>query len=82
MNAQSTCRACGAAMVWGKTTKGKAIPLDAAPSKRGNVRLLADGTAEVLGAATAQGCRIAGEVMYLSHFVTCSAAASFRKAKR
>jgi len=58
---------------------GKANPLDVEPSKRGNVRLLPDGMAEVLDRDTAQQTVVSGADLYISHFATCPDAAAHRK---
>lgn len=65
----STCRTCGAPMVWARTAKGKRIPLDPEPTPGGNVVYVDDETVAVLGrgaAAQYQGSR------YVSHWVTCA----------
>lgn len=75
----TTCRACGAAIIFGRTNAGKAIPLDAEPSTDGNVILDSDGMAFILGrdAATAEHAK--GTELRVAHFVTCPDAARFRK---
>ena len=67
MNA-GICRGCGAAVLWTKTTGGRAVPLDAKSEKRFVVTANASGQEAVELVPT-----------YLSHFVACPAAALFRR---
>lgn len=63
------CRSCGAAIVWGKTANGKAMPLDAKPE-----RLF------VLKSADDPDCQDVVQVpTYRSHFATCPDADKFRR---
>ena len=71
----STCRSCGAAIVWAKTSTGKTIPLDAAPSPRGNMILDEQGVALVVPTLSGFG------PWMISHFATCPNAAQHRKPK-
>jgi hypothetical protein len=64
----SRCRSCHKAIVWAKTVTGKSMPLDVEPVEGGNIQLV-DGIAHVV------------ELLYLSHFATCSSAARHRKPK-
>lgn len=70
-----TCRSpgCGRPIVWASSVNGDPIPLDPEPTPDGNLDLV-DGRAVAYGleAAAAQRPR------YVSHFVTCVDAASFR----
>jgi hypothetical protein len=70
----SRCRSCHKAIVWAKTVTGKSMPLDVEPVEGGNIQLV-DGIAHVVG----KGAQ--GELLYLSHFATCSSAARHRKPK-
>jgi hypothetical protein len=63
------CRACGQQIEWALTTNAKRIPLDVTTSDRGNIKLT-DGVAVVVPPGI--GDRV-------SHFATCTAAASFRR---
>jgi hypothetical protein len=64
----ANCRSCGAEIVWAKTERGKAIPLDAKPEKR-----------FVLEEVPMQRDRQARQVTtYVSHFATCPDADKFR----
>jgi hypothetical protein len=66
----SRCRSCDAEIIWAVTPKGKRIPLDAEPAERpaGLFRLEGENAISV-----------AGEPVYLSHFVTCPNAAQHRR---
>lgn len=64
----STCKGCGAPIVWKHTPKGKAIPLDAKPERRLVLRGPLSETAELVET-------------YTSHFSTCPKADDFRKPK-
>lgn len=61
----STCKGCGAKIVWGRTEDGKNIPLDA---KAPVYELLVEGTTL---------CRRAPRVFLVSHFATCPDANKF-----
>ena len=65
----STCRSCGAAIVWAKTTTGKSMPLDAEPVPDGNI-VLHEGVAYVTGTGDRK-----------SHFATCPNAARHRRGR-
>ena len=72
------CRACGAAIIWARTVNGKAMPVDAQPSKNANVRLTFEGQgvrAHVVKATLAFG----STTNRLSHFVTCPKADEWRR---
>lgn len=79
MNDGRPCRACGAAMVWGKWPSGKGVPLDAEPSSQGDIRLQPNGDAEKLTGLQLDSARDGGEQLYVTHFATCPSADSFRK---
>lgn len=74
----SKCRSCLAAIVWARTEDGKAMPLDAEPHEEGNIRLLEDGTCEVVGPLEALIARGEGMELRRSHFATCPEAAHWR----
>lgn len=65
----TTCRSCGADVIWAQTSKGRHIPLDAVPASDGNI-LLTDGIARVVDP---------GQGHFVSHFVTCPQAHQWRK---
>lgn len=65
----AVCKSCGAEIVWARTTKGKAIPLDAEPvGQKGLFKVIA-------GVAITDE-----EPLYQTHFVSCPNAAGHRKA--
>ena len=65
----STCRSCGAEIVWAITEAGKRIPLDAEPERR--FVLTTDlATNDQTARSTAT---------YISHFATCPNAAEHRR---
>lgn len=70
------CRSCGAPIIWTRTAKGKAMPVDAEPRSDGEIALRdEEGTlvAVYIGAATD------GEARYVSHFATCKDSDSWRR---
>jgi len=69
------CRSCGAPILWAKTAKGKAIPLDPEPSQVGNIELDGQTARYVSPDMNALGRR------YVSHFSTCPAASEHRRRK-
>ena len=68
----STCRSCGADLLWGATKNGKRIPLDVTPAIDGNLELDGKSVRYVTPDANALGTR------YKSHFSTCPGAAVHR----
>lgn len=70
----STCRSCGARILWVRTATGKAMPLDALPRADGNV-VVEGGQAVLLPRGEHRG----GVKHYVSHFATCPQAAIHRK---
>lgn len=61
----ATCRSCSAPIIWAKTAKGKATPLDAAPVPDGEWQL-SDGYAVPAGADL-----FAAAPRYRVHWATC-----------
>lgn len=79
----SGCQKCLAPIFWAKTPAGKAMPLDREPNlEKGNIYLEGE-VARVITKEERAAWALAGTmpVLYLSHFATCSHAASFRKKK-
>lgn len=70
----STCRSCSAPIIWARTTRGKAIPLDAQPTSLGNIEVDGGNAMYVTPDVNALGNR------YVSHFVTCPQAKEHRAA--
>lgn len=75
----TVCRSCGASIIWAKGANGKANPLDAEPSPKGNIRLTDDGMLTYLTNEAAALARAKGDELRLSHFATCPNAATHRK---
>lgn len=79
------CKECGARLQWvpmlnAKTDKAK--PIDAAPTDKGNIRITVIGGKEmavVLSGSKLEDARAAGEKLFLSHFVTCTNPARFKR---
>lgn len=76
----NTCKSCSAPIIWAKTAKGKAMPLDAEPSAKGNIAL-ADGVAVYLTKDALAQAAGWGTPLFLSHFVSCPQAARHRRPK-
>lgn len=83
----STCRSCGARIVWTKTeASGGLMPVDAAPAEGGNV-LFTGVEASTMDGGTIPVARVEagpplfddGEPRYLSHFATCPDADDWRR---
>lgn len=78
-----TCRSCNAPILWAVTPKGKRAPLDAEPTKEGNIRLEERGPgatpiAHYLSGLELLAAQKAGELLHLSHFATCVDANNWR----
>jgi hypothetical protein len=72
----STCRSCGAAIIWAMTGKGRTMPVDARPDPKGNVAVVIDGdTRRAIVGVTPESIG----PRHLSHFVTCRDAPKWRK---
>jgi hypothetical protein len=70
----SRCRGCEATILWARTKTGSRIPLDAEPTRAGNVAFV-DGYARVFpkGHEFPQSAEV-----YMPHWATCPKADSFR----
>lgn len=77
------CKACGAEIIWIKTARGKAMPIDEKPIpyyKGNNDRIITPDRKIVR-------CDLDGKTEdfigfgYISHFATCPAAERFRRKK-
>lgn len=78
----TTCRSCGADIIWARTEHSKRMPLDAQPvdGSQGHTFVLRDPTsAEGPLAISATPAQLPGEVYYVSHFATCPQAAEHRR---
>jgi len=79
----TTCRSCGAEILWVRTEKERRMPLDRQPvddSTPGGTFVLRDtGSPEGPLAISATPAQLPGEVYYVSHFATCPHAAEHRR---
>jgi hypothetical protein len=74
------CNYCRAPIRWMTTVNGKAMPVDAQPSERGNVIRLGE-HAGVLGPRQADAARYAGNQLFMPHVATCPDADKWRGKK-
>ena len=73
----STCRSCGAEIVWAVTATGKRMPVDAATHPDGNVQLDRD-HATVLGPLDRLFAADQGADLHMPHHATCPDANDWR----
>lgn len=76
------CKSCKAPILWTTTVNGKAMPVDVEPSERGNIHLAStiEGVgATVLDKKRLEAARASGEVLYLSHHVSCRHGRAWRR---
>jgi hypothetical protein len=78
------CRSCGAQIIWTETITGKSMPVDEQPTKDGNIilgmRWQKVPLAHVQTRQSLERLRAKGELLFISHFVTCPQRAKWRKA--
>jgi hypothetical protein len=76
-----TCRSCGAPIVWVITANGKQMPLDPEPADDGNVWVTGVWAGRRTVAVGLTGADVPRNeaLRYVSHFVTCKDAATWRK---
>lgn len=67
------CKSCSAEILWVKTSRGKSMPIDAAPVENGNIVLDARHQTVVVHGTPQDGLN------HLSHFVTCPNAHEHRR---
>lgn len=72
------CRSCGADIIWAKTPKGKAMPIDAQPNPEGKLALHG-GIVVTVGSGPQIGF---SDERYISHFGTCPNASFHRRTKQ
>lgn len=85
MKPTGRCRSCAAPIVWAITAaKGNRMPLDPEPVPDGNVWIIEhpEHGQPVIGVALQRSDIPADIETYVSHFVTCSAAAEHRRRKK
>lgn len=82
---KSTCRGCGAPLVWIRTAAGKSMPCDAEPvlykAREGAAGKIVTPNGEVLSCDLDVEPDEATGIGYISHFGTCPQAERFRKKK-
>jgi hypothetical protein len=82
------CRSCRARIFFALTEKGRRMPIDAKPTKDGNVQVIERSgqtpVARVLGKHPLELMREMhpNRPLYTSHFATCTSAAAHRKRKQ
>jgi hypothetical protein len=75
------CASCSASIIWIRTPKGKAMPLDATPNPNGNV-VIRDGLAVVLTLDELANDPSVGQRRFMPHWATCEHAAKHRAGKK
>jgi hypothetical protein len=77
----STCRSCGAAIVWAQTAVGKRMPVDAEPVDGGNLVLVypSPGATPLALHTPPEQQLFDDPPRYVSHFSTCPHADQHRK---
>lgn len=81
----STCRSCDAEIRWGMTTKGKLMPVDAAPAEDGNVvftgrmRRTPQGAAPEVQVLTQAGLLGDDRERYMPHHASCPHRENWRR---
>lgn len=73
------CRSCSAPVVWCDTSRGKSMPVDAAPTPGGNLLLEQRPGRAPLVHVLGLDAAAAREDLHKSHFVTCPQAGQWRK---
>lgn len=80
----STCRSCGAKIIWAKMPSGKLCPFDPEPSRVGT-HTITDGVASpcakalIMVSMADPAKEFTSPLVYLSHFATCPNAGQHRK---
>ncbi len=80
---QSTCRGCGAPIVWIKTASGKSMPCNAEPvtywEKPGASGKIVTPNGEIISCEFEGDRQTISGIGYISHFSSCPEAGRFRK---
>ena len=74
----STCRSCGAEIIWAQTDSGKAMPMDAEPVLPPGLFILVRG-GSLLFARSLASSHAQVPSLYQSHFATCPNADEHRQ---
>lgn len=80
----ASCGSCAATIIWALTSNFRRIPLDAAPQENGNLAVVGEqGGVPVVVVVRSDGTDTPlwgpDEARYLSHFVSCPQADTWRK---
>jgi hypothetical protein len=75
----STCSSCGAAILWTQTSTGRAMPVDAEPSEKGNIYLQREPGPPIIAIYVSNKVPHDFKPLYLSHFATCPDAKKHRR---
>lgn len=78
----STCRSCGARIVWARTVNGKSMPVDADPADSGNVELIPEDTGSAMRAIVHGQAPLDDRPLHWPHHATCPDAESWRPGAR
>lgn len=73
------CKSCKAEIFWAETEKGRPIPIDYAPTDRGNVVIIAPSDPREPLVASMDVKRRKEGPRYTAHFATCPDAGAWRK---
>jgi hypothetical protein len=73
------CRSCTARIVWATTKHDRLMPVDAAPTEKGNVELAPGSLGRGVVATVLTGPSLLGGPLYTSHFATCPDGPAWRK---
>lgn len=76
----AACGSCNARVIWTKTAKGKAMPVDYLARDDGNIVLVAEDGGDITALYVTKDMVLhADRPRFVSHFVTCPSAAKHRK---
>lgn len=85
IDVKSTCRSCGARLLWAITEKGRSIPLDRNPVPDGNIEIeeFEEGPpmSRVVSRQRELSPGLFPATRYKSHFATCPEASQHRRRK-
>ncbi len=79
----NVCRSCNAPVIWARTRKGKAMPVDRLPTVKGNIQLVPQrggaALAHVLTKGELEAARAEGETLHMSHYASCPQGRNWRR---